>query len=176
MAQLPVELWQHLHLDACLTQQLQAMTSHEGIGVEQSYHDAADAMGDDGIGAGGLLAVVAAGLQRHIHRGTGAVDASGVGGAEGVAFGVQVAVAMVIAARQHLAIAHNERTNEGIGIDPTLALLRLGHRFAHQRNLGFCYHIGRKFSDFFPNFQIIYISFAQKVRNSRRVSAPLTIF
>ena len=59
------------HLDTGLAENLQPLSRHQGIGVIAAHHHPGDARLQNGVGAGGLAAVVAAGLQGNVQCCTG---------------------------------------------------------------------------------------------------------
>lgn len=58
------------YLDAGLAQNPYPLSRHLGVRVRRANDHPRDSRLDDGVGAGGLPAKVAAGLERHIHGGT----------------------------------------------------------------------------------------------------------
>lgn len=104
-----------LHLNAVAAQDLQSFARHQGVGVVGAHHHLGDAGVQDGLGAGGLLALVAAGLQGHVQGG-----APGVLGAalQGVALGVGLAVPLVVPLADDRPVFDNHRPHQGVGIGP----------------------------------------------------------
>ncbi len=90
----------------------QTAPSHQRIGVGHRRHHAADASGNQRVGARRGAAVVAAWLQRHIGGGAGGL---GAGFGQRVHFGVRLTGAVVPAAAHQLAIAHQHAAHARIG-------------------------------------------------------------
>jgi hypothetical protein len=109
-----------------------ALACHKRIRVEQADHYATDAVLDDGLGARRLMAVVATGFEGDVHRGSGAVNATRIGIAEGVAFGMEVTIAGVIAIGHNLTSAHNDSADQRIGVDTPFATLSQRHRLTQK--------------------------------------------
>lgn len=82
---------------------------------------------NDGIRAWRLMAVVAAWLQRYVHRGARAVDSVLVGMAEGLTLCVQVSVAGVVSLCYNLIVPYYQCSYQRIGINHSLSLLCQHH-------------------------------------------------
>ena len=91
----------------------QTAPGHQRIGVGHCRHHAADASGNQRVGARRGAAVVAAWLQRHIGGGAGGL---GAGFGQRVHFGVRLTGAAVPAAAHQLAIAHQHAAHAGVGV------------------------------------------------------------
>ena len=109
------------HLHAVRPQDRHALSRHQRIWVGGADHHPADAGCQDRIHAGRLLSVVAAGLQRHIHGGSGGV---GGAGCQRVALRMGFAVPLMPALSDNCAVLYDHGAHHGIGRRPTPALFR----------------------------------------------------
>ena len=115
-------LLQHVlhHLYPPRPQELQPLARHQGVGVAGAHHHPADARGQDGVGAGGLAPVVAAGLQGDVQLGPPGVLRAG---GQGAALGVGLAAPLVPALAQDPAVPDDHRAHHGVGGGPARAPL-----------------------------------------------------
>ena len=116
-------------LDSVVAQDADALARDDGVGVPAAEDDTADPRLQDGIGAGRLPPMVAAGLQSDVHgrpgRGLQAVF-------QGIALRVQVAIALVVSLPDHgPVLPDNDRTDHGIGGYPAASSLPEFKRHAH---------------------------------------------
>ena len=106
------------HLDAGLAQRSNALAGNQRVGVCRTHHHAGDARVYERLGAGGLLALVAAGLERHVHRGPRGVDARAGAACQGFSLCVQLAVCRVPALCDDCAVAHDDGSDLRVGGHP----------------------------------------------------------
>ena len=88
------------HLDPGLAQHADPAPRHARVGIEHTYDGALQAGGDDRLGTRRRLAVVRAGLERHIDRGAAG---AGTGAPDRLGLGVRTAAGLGPAARDDLA-------------------------------------------------------------------------
>ena len=103
------------HLDALVAQDAEAAAGGLLGGIVGADDDASDPGLHDRLGAGRRLALVAAGLQRHVQRGPGEVGEAA--GLDRVDLGVGGAEAFVPPLPKHLAVARDHRADHGVGLD-----------------------------------------------------------
>ena len=99
---------------------VQALARHLGIGVAGAHHHPGNARLQDGVGAGGLAAVVTAGLQGHVHG--GAPGIFGAGG-QGGPLRVEIAAFGVVPLGDDPAVLHHDGPHHGVGAGPAPAFL-----------------------------------------------------
>ena len=132
------------HVDAVLEEDVDALAADERVGVGDAHDDAGDAGFQEGVRAGRLLAVVAAGLQGDIGRSAGRVLRAG---RKGLAFGVEIAILAVPALADGAAVldqdAPDQRVRGGVAVSPLCKGDRLLHvLFVCVRPISaFCFHI-----------------------------------
>ena len=103
------------YLYAVAAEYLGALSCYKGIGVRGAYKYTLDAVGYDSFRAGGLLAVMAAGLQRDVHIRAFTVYAAFVAVCKCGAFCVEVTVFFVIACAYYLTVTDDDCSNHRIG-------------------------------------------------------------
>ena len=116
---LPQNVFRYLH--AARAQNRHALSRHQRIWVCGADHHPADAGCQDRIHAGRLLSVVTAGLQRHIHGGSGGV---GGAGCQRVALRVGFPVPLMPALSDDRAVLYDHGAHHGIGRRPAPAPFR----------------------------------------------------
>ena len=105
----------HHDLDALVAQDAEAAAGGLLGGVVRADDDAPDPGLRDRLGAGRRLALVAAGLERHVQRGSGEVGQTA--GLDRIDLGVGGAEAFVPPLPQHLAVARHDGADDGVGLD-----------------------------------------------------------
>jgi hypothetical protein len=103
------------HLDALVAQDPETAAGGLLRRIVRADDHAPDPGLHDRVGAGGRLALVAAGLQRHIQRGTREVGEAA--GLDRVDLGVGGAEAFVPPLPQNLAVARDHGADDGVGLD-----------------------------------------------------------
>ncbi len=120
------------HLDARRLETLDAPAAHERVGVARAHHHAGHARLHERVGARGLLAVVAAGLKRHVHaRATRVLAATGAV-VKRVALGMRLPIAGVPALPDDAPLAHDHGSHQGIRRGMAHAARRQRKRLAHE--------------------------------------------
>ena len=109
------------HLHAVRPQDRHALSRHQRIWVGGADHHPADAGCQDRIHAGRLLSVMAAGLQRHIHGGSGGV---GGAGCQRIPLRVGFTVPLMPALSDDRAVLYDHGAHHGIGRRPAPAPFR----------------------------------------------------
>ena len=109
------------HLHAARVQDRHALSRHQRIWVGGADHHPADAGCQDCIHAGRLLSVVTAGLQRHIHGGSGGV---GGAGCQCIPLRVGFTVPLMPALSDNCAVLYDHGAHHGIGRRPPPAPFR----------------------------------------------------
>ena len=110
-----------LHLHPVGAEDLHALARHQRVGIQAAHHYPPDAGGENGVGAGGLAAGVAAGFQGHIQGGPCRVLPTV---RQGGPLGVEPAAPGVPALADDAPVLHQHGTHQGIGADPAHAPLR----------------------------------------------------
>ena len=116
---LPQNVFRYLH--AVRPQDRHALSCHQRIWVGGADHHPADAGCQDRIHAGRLLSVVAAGLQRHIHGGSGGVS---VAGCQRIPLRVGFPVPLMPALSDNCAVLYDHGAHHGIRRRPALSPFR----------------------------------------------------
>ena len=117
-----------LDLEACVLEPCEPAAGHLGERVGHRRHDAADAGGEDGLGTGRGLALMAAWLERDVER---RPMRRGAGRLERDDLGMRSAEACVMPDPNRLAVADDHRPDERVGLDGAPAALGLGQRPTH---------------------------------------------
>ena len=115
----PQNVFRHLH--TVRPQDRHALSRHQRIWVGGADHHPADAGCQDRIHAGRLLSVVTAGLQCHIHGGSGGV---GGAGCQRIPLRVWLPVPLMPALSDDRAVLYDHGAHHGIGRRPAPAPLR----------------------------------------------------
>ena len=102
------------HLDARRLETLDAPPAHERVGVARPHHHAGHARLHERVGARRLLAMVAAGLKRHVHAGAVRILPTAGAVVKRVALGVRLPIAGMPALADDATIAHNHSSHQGI--------------------------------------------------------------
>ena len=116
------------HLDAVLAENLDALAADERVGIGQAHDDAGDAGFQEGVRAGRLFAVVAAGLQGDIGRRAGRILRAG---REGLPFGVEVAVLAVPAAADGTTVFDEDASDHRVRGRVAVSSFRKGDCLLH---------------------------------------------
>ena len=113
----PAFLRQHPlgHLDPLGPKLGQALAGHQGVGVPGAHHHPGDAGLQNGLGAGGLLSLVAAGLQGDVEGGAGGVLPAG---GQRRPLGVEVSPPGVVPLADDPPLLHQHRPHHGVGAGP----------------------------------------------------------
>ena len=110
-----------VHPDAVGPQDVQPPARHQGVGVAGTHHHPCNPGLQDGIGAGGLPPLVAAGLQGDVEGGSG-------GGAGAVRqclpLGVEPAASAVPSPADNRPVLHQDGPHHGVGGSPARTPLR----------------------------------------------------
>ena len=107
-------------LDAVFPQECDALAGYQRIGITGTDVHPANAALRQRLCAGGLLAVVAAGLQRDVNGGAGRIFCAVL---QGVSLRMQVAVPGVPSLADDAAVFDNDGTHQGIGVGEARATL-----------------------------------------------------
>ena len=127
-----------VHADAGFAQPGRPLAGHQRVRVAAAHHHAGDAGGDEGLGARGLLAGVAARLQRHVGRRPARMAAGRVAGrrvigafrircviggaacavGKRVALGVRLPALLVPALADDAAVAHEHAAHQRVRVRP----------------------------------------------------------
>ena len=119
------------HLDARRAQPLGAAPRHERVGVARPDDRACDAGVGQGVGARGLVTMVAARLERDVHRRAPRVLSARPAVAQRFALGVQVPVAAVPPLADHASVAHEHRADQRVRVRTPRTAQRQLKRAAH---------------------------------------------
>ena len=123
--------------DASCAKLFAASSCDKRIGVGRPYDDARDARFDDGFGARGLLASVAAWFEGYVEGRAFGRDVSSSAVGKSGALRMKIAAACVPAFRDNFAIAHEHGPYEWIGIRESRAAARELNSSAHVFDIGF---------------------------------------
>ena len=123
--------------DASCAKLFAASSCDKRIGVGRPYDDACDARFDDGFGARGLLAGVAAWFEGYVEGRAFGRDVSSSAVGKSGALRMKIAAACVPAFRDNFAIAHEHGSYERIGIRESRAAARELNSSAHVFDIGF---------------------------------------
>lgn len=123
--------------DASCAKLFAASSCDKRIGVGRPYDDACDARFDDGFGARGLLASVAAWFEGYVEGRAFGRDISSSAVGKNGALRMKIAAACVPAFRDNFAIAHEHGSYERIGIRESRASARELNSSAHVFDIGF---------------------------------------
>src|ERR671917_523989 len=110
-----------LHLYAGLAQELHAVATHPGVGVEMSGHDPSYTGPQNSVRTGGRLAVVIAGLERYVQFGT---SCARTGTPQGRDLCVIATGAGMPSFTDYRAVPHHDRPDEGVGRRSVASVLR----------------------------------------------------
>ena len=110
----------HGHLDPLGPKLGQALAGHQGVGVPGAHHHPGDAGLQNGLGAGGLLSLVAAGLQGDVEGGAGGVLPAG---GQRRPLGVEVSPPGVVPLADDPPLLHQHSPHHGVGAGPAGPLL-----------------------------------------------------
>ena len=121
------------HLDARLAQSGVALAGHQRVGVARAHNHACHASLDKRIGARGLLAVMGARLERHVHRCAAGVLATSRTVSQCATLGMLLPVARVPALADHTPVAHDDRAHQRVGVRMSCTARRKLQRPAHER-------------------------------------------
>jgi hypothetical protein len=117
-----------LYRDAVLAQNINSLSCNKGIGIAGAYHHTSNARFQDGIRTGGLLALVTARLQGHIHGGTPGICLAIF---QGMALSVKLSIPDVPSLADDLSIPNDDGPYHGIGGCPAYAPLCQFQRQTH---------------------------------------------
>ena len=121
-------------LDALVAQDAQAAAGGLLGRVVRSDDDAADARGEDRVGARRRAAGVAARLERDVERGIAQIGVTAVG--DRVDLGVGAAELLVPSLAQHPLPDRDDRADDGVGVDPAGAVRGERQRVSQVEQIG----------------------------------------
>ena len=128
---------QHInrHLDARLAQSGVALAGNKRVGVARAHDHARHASLDERAGARGLLAMMGARLERHVHRCAAGVLAASRTVSQRATLGMLLPVACMPALADHTPVAHDDRAHQRVGVRMSCTARRKLQRPAHERSI-----------------------------------------